>query len=401
MVALRPALSRTTPASRLLTPDEVRDERRARPVVDLARRRQLDDPTRVHDRDAIGHRQRLFLIVRHVDERDADLAVQALELELHLLAELEVERPERLVEEQDRGLVDERPRERDPLLLAARELVGPPAVQTAEAHLLERLPDGAPDLGGGPGLDAQPERDVLEHAQVRKERVVLEDGVDVPSVGGQAVDALAPDRDRSCRLGLEAGDDAEGGGLPAAARAQESDELPARDVERHGFERDDFPESLRDVAKLEVRNGLPRGRLSWSSRAQVGAKTPPRRDPSLGPVVGPRLHRDYTAAVVGRQGAQPARSSGTGTTAPARRTTGGVRVRSSSVEAGPPGVAPPSRTRSTRSPRPAITSSAVRGLALTVRVRARRRHRRSERATNARGRPGGRTAGRRSFPCPR
>ena len=57
-----------------------------------------------------------------VDERDADLALDAHQLELHLLAELEVERAERLVEQQHRGLVHERPGERDALLLAAREL---------------------------------------------------------------------------------------------------------------------------------------------------------------------------------------------------------------------------------------------------------------------------------------
>jgi hypothetical protein len=132
--------------------------------------------------------------------------------------------------------------------LAARQLVGPPAVQSAEPHLLQRLADGAPDLGGRPGLDAQPERDVLENGQVRKERIVLEDGVDVPSVRRHAVRALAPDGDRPRGLALEAGDDAKRGGLPAATRAEESDELPAGNVERHRIERDDVSESLREVA---------------------------------------------------------------------------------------------------------------------------------------------------------
>ena len=50
-----------------------------------------------------------FLVVRDVHERDADLVLDPLELELHLLAELEVERAERLVEERRaRAAVDER-----------------------------------------------------------------------------------------------------------------------------------------------------------------------------------------------------------------------------------------------------------------------------------------------------
>jgi hypothetical protein len=45
-----------------------------------------------------------------------------LQLQLHLLAELQVERAERLVEQQDTRVVNERAPERDALLLAAREL---------------------------------------------------------------------------------------------------------------------------------------------------------------------------------------------------------------------------------------------------------------------------------------
>ena len=54
--------------------DEVGDEPRRRPVVDLPRRRELLDPAGVHHRDPVGHGQRLLLVVRHVDERDPDLA---------------------------------------------------------------------------------------------------------------------------------------------------------------------------------------------------------------------------------------------------------------------------------------------------------------------------------------
>ena len=54
-----------------------------------------------HDRDPVGHRQRLALVVGDVDEGDPDLLLDPGELDLHLLAELEVERAERLVEQQD------------------------------------------------------------------------------------------------------------------------------------------------------------------------------------------------------------------------------------------------------------------------------------------------------------
>ena len=49
--------------------EEVGDERRGRPLVDLARRADLLDRAVVHHDDAVGHRQRLFLVVRDHDRR--------------------------------------------------------------------------------------------------------------------------------------------------------------------------------------------------------------------------------------------------------------------------------------------------------------------------------------------
>jgi hypothetical protein len=60
-----------------------------------------------------------FLIVGDVDEGDPDLALDVLELQLHLLPELQIQRPERLIEEQHRRPVDEGARQCHPLPLPA------------------------------------------------------------------------------------------------------------------------------------------------------------------------------------------------------------------------------------------------------------------------------------------
>ena len=62
----------------------------------------------VHHRDPVGHRQRLLLVVGDVDEGRPGRLLDPLQLELHLVAQLQVEGAERLVEEQRRGSVDER-----------------------------------------------------------------------------------------------------------------------------------------------------------------------------------------------------------------------------------------------------------------------------------------------------
>jgi hypothetical protein len=88
-------------------------------LVDVLRRPALLDLAGLHDGDPVGHRERLLLVVGHVQERDPDLALNPLQLHLHLLAQLQVERAERLVQQQHGGPVDERPRERHALLLPA------------------------------------------------------------------------------------------------------------------------------------------------------------------------------------------------------------------------------------------------------------------------------------------
>ena len=188
--------------------DETCDERTRRMFVELARRRDLLDQAAVHDGDAVAHGERLFLVVRDVHERRLRARLDLLELELHLLAQLEVERAERLVEQERGRLVDERARERDALLLAAGELARLALLHALEAHRAQRRGDARAHLVAAHALDAQPERHVLEHAHVREERVRLEHHVDVPlgrrhvrdvaAAQEDAAAASAPRSPRSC-----------------------------------------------------------------------------------------------------------------------------------------------------------------------------------------------------------
>ena len=102
-------------------------------LVDLTRRADLHDAAVIEDGDAVAHRQRLALIVGDVDEGDADLALKRLQFDLHLLAELQVERAERLVEEEHLRLDDERAGERDALALAAGQFAGLAVLQAGRA----------------------------------------------------------------------------------------------------------------------------------------------------------------------------------------------------------------------------------------------------------------------------
>ena len=81
-----------------------------------------------------------------VHERDPDVLLDPLELDLQLLAQAQVECAERLVEQQRARPVDQRAGERDSLRLAAGELAGPALGQVGQLDELERVGDALAHL---------------------------------------------------------------------------------------------------------------------------------------------------------------------------------------------------------------------------------------------------------------
>ena len=126
------------------------------------------DDTILHDDDAIGKRQRFVLIVRHVDGRAVELAVDAADLGTRLDAQLGVEIGQRLVHQDQRRLDDNRPRDRDALLLATGKLTGQLVLLPSELDHLHGPPHPRRDVGSGHAPHPQAEVDVRRHTHVRE-----------------------------------------------------------------------------------------------------------------------------------------------------------------------------------------------------------------------------------------
>ena len=94
--------------------------------------------------------------MRDVDERDPELLLDPLQLDLELLAQLEVERAERLVEQERLRPVHDRARERHALALAAGELRRLAAAVAVEPDERERLAGALPPLARGTFLTRSP-----------------------------------------------------------------------------------------------------------------------------------------------------------------------------------------------------------------------------------------------------
>ena len=205
--------------------DEVGDERRGRLTIDLHRRADLLDLAAVHHDDAVGHRQRFFLIVRDHDRGHAELALQAADFLPQMHAHDRVERRQRLVEQQQPGFRRQRPRQRDALLLTAGELGRELPFAARQADELQQLGDPCRDFRMRPFPVDEAVGDVVRDIQIREQRIRLEDDA-VVALGRRQQRNLAPGLPEPARaLHFEPGDDAQERRLAAARGPEEADEL--------------------------------------------------------------------------------------------------------------------------------------------------------------------------------
>ena len=204
------------------------------------------------------------------DRRTAASASSASSSRCRLGPRARVERRERLVEEQRVGSRAERPRQRDPLALAAGE-------RRAAARRPWRHPEAVEQLAGVPlrrsarGTPRMRIGDVPPGAQVAEERVVLEDEAAAPPLGRQldsgvgvepglavALDPAAPRPD-------EPGDRPQHGRLARARRPDER-QAPAAPTSSSSLELSSSPSAV-----LELNRSIERS-------------APPRRDPGPRPM---------------------------------------------------------------------------------------------------------------------
>ena len=150
-------------------------------TVERARARDVDrdlllDPARPrgHHVDHVAEEHRLVDVVGDEQHGLVALLPDAEQHLLHQRARLAVERAERLVHQQDLGVVGERAGERHALAHAARELLGIGVLEALEPDLPMKPVRDPPPLGGGHAAQLEPELDVAPDGQPGEQRVALE-----------------------------------------------------------------------------------------------------------------------------------------------------------------------------------------------------------------------------------
>src|SRR5690606_25158815 len=190
-------------------------------------------------------------------EGDAQLTLQFLQLALHLLAQLEIQRAERLVEQQYPWAIDQGAGQRHALPLPAGQLHRLARAVAAEGDLIQRLFSALVSLGARDALDLEAIGNIVQHAHVRKQRVVLEYRVDVALIGRQAGGFLPLDANGAGAGLFETGDQAQAGGLAGTGGTQQGEELTILNGYRHLIHRLDLAVQARDIGKCHGKGHVP------------------------------------------------------------------------------------------------------------------------------------------------
>src|SRR6266702_6479070 len=179
---IAPAVADHLAAEQVGITDEIGDEARAWPVVNIGWCADLLDLAGIHHGDPVGHRERFFLVVGDEDHGQTELALQLLQLELHRLPQLLVERAERLVAQQHPRFDHDGAGQGDALLLAPGELARAAVLISDELHLCQRIGNLAGNRGAIHAAHAQTEGNVFTDRAMRKQCIVLEYHSHVPLV---------------------------------------------------------------------------------------------------------------------------------------------------------------------------------------------------------------------------
>src|SRR5580765_3404785 len=232
-------------------------------------------------------------VVRHHDDRLAELVVELLEERQHFGSRLAVEVAGRLVGDDPLRIGDERARDRHALLLATGELGGEVLRAVGETDQAQRSGHVLASLAAGERSQGERELHVLERGQHRHQVVELEyeadrGGAPVGEVGlRQPGDVDAVDEDRA-RIGfVDAGEQVEKRRLARARRPHQAEEVAALHVERkivqHRHDLSAAPVRLGDAAHLDERGAHAAAHFTRAPSASLSGGLTITRSPGVRP----------------------------------------------------------------------------------------------------------------------
>ncbi|MGY4546710.1 hypothetical protein ACVMDO_002139 [Bradyrhizobium sp. USDA 4513] len=211
--------------------EQARDRDRCGLGIDIGRRRDLREPAVDQDRDAVGDRHRLAIVLGDVEHGGSAAPQQVRQLEPHLVAQLCVDIAQRIIQQQNIRIADQRPRQRRALLLSVRQFARRVTEHVLDLEQPADRGNAAGDIAAA-GPDAQAACDIVAGGHVREQGKVLECHADPAPLGRSTDHRAAADQDVAV-VGLEhARDHAQQHGLAAAGRSEHRHDLAGLDSQR-------------------------------------------------------------------------------------------------------------------------------------------------------------------------
>ena len=240
-------------------------------------------PAGRHDADAIAERQCLLLVVSDEQGRRADGDLDPPDLLAQLPAHLRVECGQWLVEKEHLRLDRERPGKGDPLLLAARHLVGIPVGLLLEPDELEHCSGSLTTLVPADSPEPQPVGDVVDARHVGEQAVGLEHDAHAAFARRDMGDVLAVHQDPATVDLVQSAERAQRCRLATPGWTEQRHQLAWRDVDRQAVEGVDRAVPAMHVLELNA-DATAGGRRSGGGGSHVaGASSGVRWAPAPAP----------------------------------------------------------------------------------------------------------------------
>ncbi|MNI17654.1 hypothetical protein D3C73_710330 [compost metagenome] len=182
---------------------------------------------------------------------DADLTLDAADLELHLFAQIGVEVGQRFIEQQHRWLDHQSPSQSYTLALAAGQLPWVALCVLVQANQFQNPLNPLLDLGIRHLAHAQAEGDVVLDGHVREQRVTLEHHTQATAGGLGMGDVTTVQDDTPAGDFNEPGDHLQGGGFTASGRTEQGNEFAFLHREVGGDHGVDFTVAFAEFFKLQ------------------------------------------------------------------------------------------------------------------------------------------------------
>src|ERR1051325_2662071 len=193
--------------------------------VEISGRAGLLELTIKNERDFIGNRRSLILVMGHENCRNVQLPLKTAHERSHLCAQVDIERGKRFVEQQNTRLCHQGTGQCNPLFLAAGKLPGPPRLISLQLHPTQCLGHAPRNFLARRLAHFQAKSHIFTNGKMGKEERFLKDHRSATLFRGHSSKGLVSEKNFTFRWAQQAGDHFQDSRFPGSGRTKQGDQF--------------------------------------------------------------------------------------------------------------------------------------------------------------------------------